>query len=393
MLKTSERESPLGSRRKFSLALRGQAIASLPLIDGQHRFRALQSKGSKVESVAEGEAISKIIPLPKFRPAHTDDMKAAVQILGTTAPSWDLIQGSGEMPESPWTNFAVDTEAIWGGSAEIFDESGLNPVHYGIVRAMPVPPENLLPSRRQHGSIIGFSTDLGSRPSHHVGQNLPLAIMSAPSSDEQTSSRDLSPSAERPRYYRWEVVNSALMEQQFDAGTQSLDIVPVWNVSLSDEEPVGVPPDIKRLLSSIADVLPVSKKESAVFLPSWSRYLAPQTPVAERIDELILEEQGDEALLLDRKKQAEWLKQVMASHWGIRLPQPFIGFELDDGLFIASWQSANECNTLTIDAKERKGWYDPWPANEGDNPMPWEIDLETEEAWELLRSALTATRS
>jgi len=183
------------------------------------------------------------------------------------------------------------------------------------------------------------------------------------------------------------------VEQQFDASTQLLDIVPIWNVSLANEEPAGVPLDIERLISSIVDVLPVSKKEGVDFFSSQSRYLAPQTPVAERIDELILEEQGDEALLLDRKEQAEWLKQAMASHWALHLPQPFIGFELDDGLFIASWQSANECNTLTIDAKERKGWYDPWPANEGDNLMLEGIDLETEEAWELLRSALTTTRS
>ena len=137
---------------------------------------------------------------------------------------------------------------------------------------------------------------------------------------------------------------------------------------------------------------PSEERERVGFWHHQSRYLTPQTSVAERIDELILEELGHEDLLLDRKRQAEWLKQVMASNWGINSPQPFIGFDLDDGLFIASWQSDSECNTLTIDAKEHKGWYDPWPASESDNPVPGEIDLETEEAWDRLRTALTTTR-
>ena len=67
-----------------------------------------------------------------------------------------------------------------------------------------------------------------------------------------------------------------------------------------------------------------------------SRYLAPETPVAERIDELILEEQGREDVLLARQQQAEWLKGAMASHWDAHLPQPFIGFDLDEDRFIAS---------------------------------------------------------
>ena len=122
------------------------------------------------------------------------------------------------------------------------------------------------------------------------------------------------------------------------------------------------------------------------------RYNVPQTSVSDRIDELILEESGQEDLLLDRQQQASWLKLTMVLHWGGNLPQPFIGFDLDEGLFIASWQSDNECNTLTIDAKSHKGWYDPWPSDERDNPLPGEINLDTEEAWELLRIALTTTR-
>ena len=95
----------------------------------------------------------------------------------------------------------------------------------------------------------------------------------------------------------------------------------------------------------------VSDEERADVWLYRDRYIAPETLVAERIDELILEDQGREDVLLDRQQQAEWLKQAMASHWGVHLPQPFIGFDLDDGLFIASWQSDSECNTLTIDAR------------------------------------------
>ena len=140
-------------------------------------------------------------------------------------------------------------------------------------------------------------------------------------------------------------------------------------------------------------VWPSGGEEQVDFWVHENRYLTPLTPVAARIGELILEEQGHEDLLLDRQQQAEWLKRIMAFYWGTHSPQPFIGFDLDDGLFILSWQSDNECNTLTIDAKERKGWYDPWPVSEYDNPVPGEIDLETEEAWDRLRSALTTTRS
>ena len=83
----------------------------------------------------------------------------------------------------------------------------------------------------------------------------------------------------------------------------------------------------------------------------------------------------------------------MEAHWGWDLPQPFIGFDLEEGFFVASWQSDSECNTLTIDAKEHKGWYDPWPTGEGENPLPDEIDLTTEAAWVRLRTALMTTWS
>ena len=173
--------------------------------------------------------------------------------------------------------------------------------------------------------------------------------------------------------------------------------VPTWTANLANgfRSPWaigGARLQTSRTGRSAGGVALSTSKGRAAVRRSRSRYLAPETPVAERIDELILAEQGREDVLLDRRQQAKWLKQAMASHWDLHLPQPFIGFDLDDGLFIASWQSDSECNTLTIDAGERKGWYDPWPAGEDDNPIPEEIDLDTEEAWQRLRTALTTIR-
>ena len=82
----------------------------------------------------------------------------------------------------------------------------------------------------------------------------------------------------------------------------------------------------------------------------------------------------------------------MATHWGNDLPQPFIGFDLAEGLFILEWQSDTECNTLTVDAENRKGWYDPWHSGAIDIVLDTELDLDSEEGWERLRSALTITQ-
>jgi hypothetical protein len=124
-----------------------------------------------------------------------------------------------------------------------------------------------------------------------------------------------------------------------------------------------------------------------------NRYNAPNTSVSDRIDQLILDESGRDDLLRDRREQAKWLRETMATHWPSYLPQPFVGFDLEDGLFVASWQSSAECNTLTIDAKNHQGWYDPWPGDDHDNPLPEAIDLDTEEAWQQLRTALTGIPS
>ena len=124
---------------------------------------------------------------------------------------------------------------------------------------------------------------------------------------------------------------------------------------------------------------------------SGTRFLKPDTAVADRIDQLILTEPYDKHLHERRQKQAGWLKHSMALHWKTDLPQPFIGFDLDGGLFIAEWQSETECNTLTIDAESGRAWYDPWPAGAQNPELPEEFDLNKEEDWECLRNVLTRT--
>ena len=121
------------------------------------------------------------------------------------------------------------------------------------------------------------------------------------------------------------------------------------------------------------------------------RFLAPNTPPAERIDQLVLVEPEQQHLLPRRTSQAEWLKQVLALHWKPDLPQPFIGYDADEGTLVAEWQSETECNTLTIHAENHRGWYDPWPSRQAAG-LPEELDLDTEEAWLTLSNALTTTR-
>ena len=91
-----------------------------------------------------------------------------------------------------------------------------------------------------------------------------------------------------------------------------------------------------------------------------TRFRKPETAVAERIDQLTLAHPDEQDLRQSREQQASWLKREMAIHWNGDLPQPFIGFDLDEGLFVAEWQSDTECHTLTIDAEHRKARYDPW---------------------------------
>lgn len=124
---------------------------------------------------------------------------------------------------------------------------------------------------------------------------------------------------------------------------------------------------------------------------SSGRFVQPDTPVAERIDRLLLSLPHEQQL--HRHDQARWLKQAIALYWGNNLPQPFIGFDLDEGMFIVEWQSDIECNTLTVDAENRIGWYDPWPPCQNDPELPAELYLDSEEGWERLRCALTTTQA
>ena len=181
--------------------------------------------------------------------------------------------------------------------------------------------------------------------------------------------------------------------QQSNAPTLSAPPASTDNPTFANGGPAAHLSDLERVVvDAIKEVLD-SRTVTVLFSAQPPRYLVPKTPVAQRIDQLILEDQGDEELLLERRAQAEWVKHTLARHWALHLPQPFIGFDSDEGLFVASWESDAECNTLTIDAREHKGWYDPWPAEESDNPLPDEIDLNSEAEWQRLRIALTTTLS
>ena len=185
---------------------------------------------------------------------------------------------------------------------------------------------------------------------------------------------------------------SMLLQPQSNAGLVITDSFATAGARWSNGWYSPSPMETEEMLSALAGGVCLTNRSPVRIGRLFSRYFVPLTPVVERIDELILEEQGDEGVLLDRQEQVEWLKQALASYWRLDLPQPYMGFDLDEGVFVASWQSDDECNTLTIDAKERIGWFDPWPSVERGNPMPGEIDLDTEEAWERLRIALTTGR-
>lgn len=188
-------------------------------------------------------------------------------------------------------------------------------------------------------------------------------------------------------------IDSRPVIQQSNAPALSTQPISTYNPTFANGTRIASPSKLEQLISETIKEVLSSRKVTIYFSGHPARYLTPKTPVSERIDQLILEEDGNEELFLDRQQQAEWLKQIMAAHWGLHLPQPFIGFDLEEGFFVASWQSDTECNTLTIDAREHKGWYDSWPAEEDDNSLLDEIDLTTEAAWVRLRTALTTTQS
>ena len=115
------------------------------------------------------------------------------------------------------------------------------------------------------------------------------------------------------------------------------------------------------------------------------RFTPPVTPVSERIDQLVLYCPGQE-------QQALWLKKTLEANWARDLPQPFIGFDEEERAFVAEWQSDTECNTLVIDASEHRGWYHPWPSPVT-GKLTGALDLDSEDAWQLLKTALTTTRT
>ena len=115
-----------------------------------------------------------------------------------------------------------------------------------------------------------------------------------------------------------------------------------------------------------------------------TRFIEPETPVNERIGQITAHHAGQE-------KQAQWLKLTLQKHWSRELPQPFVAFDQDENAFIAEWQSDTACNTLIVDASRHSGEYCPWPHENSMEPAET-LDLDTEDAWQHLRNALTKTR-
>lgn len=112
------------------------------------------------------------------------------------------------------------------------------------------------------------------------------------------------------------------------------------------------------------------------------RFIPPETPVSQRIDQVA-------AYCTGKNHQAEWLKQILEERWMPELPQPFVGFDDDEDAFVLEWHSDTECNTLYINADNHSGTYCRWPDGTSDEPLE-ELNLDTEEAWLFLQSALTA---
>ena len=107
---------------------------------------------------------------------------------------------------------------------------------------------------------------------------------------------------------------------------------------------------------------------------------APDTPVGERIEQLQLDP--------PRPKEKRWLKQTLATRWPEGLPQPFIGFDEDEGTFTLVWQSDSRCHTLNVHADRKTGTYCPWPSNDTEGSLE-DLDLNTGEAWLFLKNDIT----
>ena len=107
---------------------------------------------------------------------------------------------------------------------------------------------------------------------------------------------------------------------------------------------------------------------------------APDTPVGERLEQLELHP--------PRPKEKQWLKQTLATRWPEDLPQPFMGFDEDEGAFTLVWESDSRCNTLNVHADRKTGTYCPWPSNDTEGSLE-DLDLNTDEAWLFLKNDIT----
>ena len=85
-----------------------------------------------------------------------------------------------------------------------------------------------------------------------------------------------------------------------------------------------------------------------------SRFIPPTTPVAQRIDDVAAYFPGWE-------DAAVCLKAILSHRWPPDLPQPFIGYDNDEGTFVLDWQSDTESHTLYVDTGEMIAAYHPWP--------------------------------
>lgn len=119
-------------------------------------------------------------------------------------------------------------------------------------------------------------------------------------------------------------------------------------------------------------------------LPAPGRFVPPDTPPTQRIDELIPSSP-------EWAKQTCWLKATLSKHWPGPLPQPFIGFDDAEDAFVLQWHSHDECNVLTVNARTHRGTYDPWPEKPSDDDLD-DLNLDSEKAWQRLKTALTTTR-
>ena len=107
---------------------------------------------------------------------------------------------------------------------------------------------------------------------------------------------------------------------------------------------------------------------------------APDTPVGERIEQLELDP--------PRPREKQWLKQTLATRWPEDLPQPFMGFDEDEGAFTLVWESDSRYNTLNVHAGRMTGTYCPWPSNNTEESLE-DLDLNTGEAWLFLKDDIT----